>query len=197
MNWCVSGSGCSGSACGTLSSASTANGIAVTYTAPATAGLYTITATSVTDGSMSASVSVAVTDLAGVTTYHNNISRNGANTQEYALSPSSVTTSTFGKLFSCTVDGAVYAQPLWVPESHHRIRQTQRGPRRHAARQPVCLRCGLEQHSLYSAVARKSDRFGSWRQLRRDVRAVLRQRCSRRRRQSAILRRKLASPALR
>jgi hypothetical protein len=43
------------------------------------------------------------------------VSRDGANTQEYALSSSTVTTTTFGKLFSCTVDGAVYTQPLWVP----------------------------------------------------------------------------------
>ncbi len=115
VNWSASGSGCSGSSCGGFSSASSLTGVPVTYTAPATAGLYTITATSVTDRSMSASGTVAITDLSGVTTYHNNLSRNGANTQEYALSSSSVTSSTFGKLFSCTVDGAVYAQPLWVP----------------------------------------------------------------------------------
>jgi hypothetical protein len=115
VKWTASGSGCGGNACGTLSSASTANGVAVIYTAPGAAGLYAITATSVNDGTESASVSVAVTDLAGVTTYHNNLARNGANTQEYELSPSTVTSSTFGKLFSCTVDGAIYAQPLWVP----------------------------------------------------------------------------------
>ena len=40
--------------------------------------------------------------------------RDGANTQEYALTPSSVGTGAFGKLFSCTVDGAIYGQPLWV-----------------------------------------------------------------------------------
>jgi hypothetical protein len=55
-----------------------------------------------------------VTDLAGIYTYHNDLSRDGANTQEYALNTSSVSTTSFGKLFSCTVDGAVYAQPLWV-----------------------------------------------------------------------------------
>jgi hypothetical protein len=115
VNWIASGSGCSGNACGTFSSSSTANGVAVVYTAPGTAGQYTITASSVNDGSESASISVAVTDLAGVTTYHNNSARNGVNTQEYALNPSTVTSSTFGKLFSCTVDGAIYAQPLWVP----------------------------------------------------------------------------------
>ena len=115
VNWSATGSGCSGGACGSFSSSHTLGGVAVTFTAPSTAGLYTVTATSVTDASVSSSVAVAVTDLAGVTTYHNNISRNGANTQEYALTTSMVATSTFGKLFSCSVDSAVYAQPLWVP----------------------------------------------------------------------------------
>lgn len=113
VSW--SASGCSGNACGTFSAAISSGGAPVTYTAPAAAGLYTITATSISDGSASASVALFVTDLAGVLTYHNNLSRNGANTQEYALSKSTVTTSTFGKLFSCTVDAAIYAQPLWVP----------------------------------------------------------------------------------
>jgi hypothetical protein len=58
---------------------------------------------------------VAVTDIHGVFTYHNNAYRDGANTHEFALTPSTVTSATFGKLFSCTVDGAIYAQPLWVP----------------------------------------------------------------------------------
>jgi hypothetical protein len=115
INWSAAGSACSGNACGTFSSAHTLSGVAVTYTAPSAAGIYTIAAKSVTEGTVSASVDIAVTDLSGVTTYHNNVARNGANTQEYALSPSTVTTSTFGKLFSCTVDSAVYTQPLWIP----------------------------------------------------------------------------------
>ncbi len=115
VNWTASGSSCNGNTCGTFSSANTQTGVAVTYTAPSTAGLYTITATSVTIAAVSASVAIAVTDLAGVTTYHNNVSRNGANTQEYALTTSIVSTPTFGKLFSCSVDAAVYTQPLWVP----------------------------------------------------------------------------------
>jgi hypothetical protein len=107
VNWTATG--------GNFSATKSLTGIAVTYTAPGTPGTYTITATSVGDPSKTATVSVAVTDLAGVATYHNNNARNGANTQEYALTTSSVNTSTFGKLFSCTVDGAIYAQPLWVP----------------------------------------------------------------------------------
>lgn len=85
------------------------------YTPPATGGGHTVTATSVALSTSSASASVAVTDLAGVFTYHNDLSRDGANTQEYALTSSTVSTTTFGKLFSCAVDGAVYTQPLWVP----------------------------------------------------------------------------------
>jgi hypothetical protein len=99
---------------GSFSASTSASGVAVTYTSPATAGVYTITATSVADHTTSASITIAVTDLEGVFTYHNDPARDGANTQEYSLSTSNVNTSTFGKLFSCTVDGAVYAQPLWV-----------------------------------------------------------------------------------
>jgi hypothetical protein len=80
----------------------------------ATAGVYTVTATSVVDNTRSATATIGVTDLQGVYTYHNDLARDGANTQEYALTTSSVGTSTFVKLFSCPVDGAVYAQPLWV-----------------------------------------------------------------------------------
>jgi len=115
VNWSATGSGCSGSSCGTFSSAGSKSGVPVTYTAPGVAGVYTITATGVTDKSDTFSSTVAVTDLAGVTTYHTDQYRDGANTQEYALTPSTVTASTFGKLASCRVDGAIYAQPLWVP----------------------------------------------------------------------------------
>jgi hypothetical protein len=57
-----------------------------------------------------------VTDLAGVFTYHNDAQRTGLNAKEYALSPSNVSASTFGKLFSCVLDtpGFVYAQPLYA-----------------------------------------------------------------------------------
>src|SRR5262249_19240404 len=61
-----------------------------------------------------ASISVGVTDLPGVYTYHNDLARDGVNAREFALTTTSVNGATFGKLFSCVVDGAVYAQPLWV-----------------------------------------------------------------------------------
>jgi IPT/TIG domain len=99
---------------GTFSALGSLTGVAVTYTAPSTAGTYTVTATSATDIVVSASFTVGVTNLAGVYTYHDDLARDGANTQEYALTTSNVNTSSFGKLFSCSVDGAIYAQPLWV-----------------------------------------------------------------------------------
>jgi hypothetical protein len=80
------------------------------------AGMAVVTATSNADVTKSASVTIGVTDLPGVFTYHNNNNRDGSNTREFALTPSNVTTSTFGKLFSCNADGAIYAQPLWVPK---------------------------------------------------------------------------------
>jgi hypothetical protein len=85
------------------------------YVAPATGGTHTVAARSQADGTKTASASIGVTDLAGVFTYHNDNSRTGGNLKEFALTPSNVNTATFGKLFSCTVDAAIYAQPLWVP----------------------------------------------------------------------------------
>ena len=95
---------------GTLSGQTTS---AASFSAAA-AGVYTITATSIADNTKSASATVGATDLPGVFTYHNNLSRDGSNPSEYALTTSTVATATFGKLFSCPVDGAIYAQPLWA-----------------------------------------------------------------------------------
>ncbi len=48
-----------------------------------------------------------------LTTQHDN-GRTGANTNELVLTPATVTNSGFGLVFSQPVDGAVYAQPLYV-----------------------------------------------------------------------------------
>jgi hypothetical protein len=96
------------------------NGTSTTFTAPGTAGTYTITATSISNPALSSSVALGVTGLGGVFTYRNDSSRDGVNAQEYALTPGSggaggsVGTATFGKLYSCIADGALYAQPLWA-----------------------------------------------------------------------------------
>ncbi len=108
VTWSVSPAG------GAFSPTASTSGTPVTFTAPTSAGVYTVTATSLTDSTRSAAVTVGVTDLAGVYTYHNDLARDGANAQEYALTPANVNSATFGKLFACAVDGAAYAQPLWV-----------------------------------------------------------------------------------
>lgn len=92
VKWSISPAG------GSFSSATSTSGTKVTFTAPATAGIYTVTATSVSDPSATASLTVGVTDLTGVYTYHNDVARDGANTQEYALNLTNVNSATFGKL---------------------------------------------------------------------------------------------------
>jgi hypothetical protein len=81
------------------------------YTPSAVPGTYKITATT---GTSSGSATVGVTDLQAVLTYHVDPARDGVNPKEYVLSPTSVATATFGKLFSCSVDGPVSAEPLWI-----------------------------------------------------------------------------------
>ncbi len=51
-----------------------------------------------------------------VLTYHNDLARTGANLAETTLTPSTVNSSRFGKLFTYPVDGQVYAQPLFVSD---------------------------------------------------------------------------------
>ena len=73
-------------------------------------------AAKVSGGALSPAASLAVTDLTGVFIHHNDKARTGANTKEYALTPTTVSGASFGKLFSCALDspGYVYAEPLYV-----------------------------------------------------------------------------------
>jgi hypothetical protein len=107
VNWSVNGIAGGSSTVGTISS----SGL---YTPPSSPGTYTVTAVNSGNSSLSVSAPVAVTNLTGIFTYHNDAARTGQNLQEYALTPATVSSGNFGKRWSCTVDGLVSAQPLYV-----------------------------------------------------------------------------------
>ena len=51
-----------------------------------------------------------------VATFHNDSSRSGVQASESALTKSNVNSTAFGKTFTFTVDGDVYAQPLYISQ---------------------------------------------------------------------------------
>jgi IPT/TIG domain len=106
VSWSVDGVTGGNVTVGTISS----TGLFTPGTQP---GVHTVSATSNSNPSVSASAMLAVSDLAGVLTYHNDTARTGQNLQEYALTAATVNSSTFGALFTCPVDGYVYAAPLY------------------------------------------------------------------------------------
>jgi hypothetical protein len=85
------------------------------FTPPNTASSNLVTASLIANPSAIGSATVEVTDFPGMLTWRNDNSRSGVNSQELALTPGTVSPSTFGELFSCPIDGNAYAQPLYVP----------------------------------------------------------------------------------
>jgi Chitobiase/beta-hexosaminidase C-terminal domain len=57
---------------------------------------------------------ISTNPLISVLTYHYDNTRQGRNTNEFFLTLANVNTKNFGKLFSYSVDGYVYSEPLYV-----------------------------------------------------------------------------------
>ncbi len=92
--------------CGAISSAGL-------FTAPATAGTCTITATSVSDPTQSATAAATIS-LVNYTMWKNGVSGTGVQPNELLLTPANVSSGTFGLSWSATVDAGIWSQPLYL-----------------------------------------------------------------------------------
>ena len=108
LTWSVDGTVGGSSSVGTVSS----TGL---YTPPSHGGTHTLTVTATSNSAYSATAPIAVTNLQGILTYQSDLARSGQNGTEYALTPATVSGGSFGKRWTCPLDGAAYAQPLYVP----------------------------------------------------------------------------------
>lgn len=134
VTWSVTGSGCNGAACGTVSPASTLSGAATTYTAPAnvpTPATLTLTATSAADSSKSASATItlipaptgvsvsptaATLQITGAQQFTATVSPAAANQAvTWSLSGAGCTGVACGTLSSTTGNPVTYAVPTAVP----------------------------------------------------------------------------------
>jgi hypothetical protein len=108
VDWTVDGVASGNATVGTISAAG------VYSPTLAAAGQHTIKATSIATPTASASATLWVTPYPGTFTWRNDAQRTGQNPQELALSSATLNSTNFGKLFSCPVDGQIYAEPLYV-----------------------------------------------------------------------------------